>query len=138
MSRAKIAKDVFLGVAALLRADDNDAVFAQAGKTPNHRAIFGKEPIAVQFGEIGERRIEIIEGVRAFGMPGELDALPRGEVGVNLPPGFLEFDFDLPDFIFQTDPHGVGLGVLAKLIQLLLQFEDRFLEIELVFHALRA
>jgi hypothetical protein len=32
----------------------------------------------------------------------------------------------------------VRLGVLAKLIQLALQFDDRLLEIELMFHAGRA
>ena len=67
--------------------------------------------------------------------PGELNALPGAEVGVNLPPRLLEFDFDLLDFLLQADPHGVRLRVLAKLIQLALQFDDRLLEIELMFHA---
>ena len=56
MRGAEIAQDVFLGVAALLRADDHDAVFAQPGKAADHGAVLGKQPVAVQFLKIGERR----------------------------------------------------------------------------------
>ena len=55
MRAAEIAQNVFLRVAALLRADDHDAVFAEPGKTADHRAVLGKKPVAVQFLKIGER-----------------------------------------------------------------------------------
>ena len=54
MRGAEIAQNVFLGVAALLRADDDDAMFAQFGKTADHRAVLGEQPVAVQFLKIGE------------------------------------------------------------------------------------
>ena len=74
-----------------LRADDDDAVFAELGETADHGAVLGKEAVAVQFAEVGEGGVEIIQRVGALGMAGELNALPGGEVGVNLPAGFLEF-----------------------------------------------
>ena len=55
MRGAEIAQNIFLRVAAFLRADDDDAVFAEFGKTADHRAVFGKQPVAVQFLKIRER-----------------------------------------------------------------------------------
>ena len=93
MRGAEIAQDVFLGVAAFLRADDHDAVFAQLGKTADHRAVLGKQPVAVQFLKIGEGVLDIIQRVRAFGMPRELDALPGGEVQRKSAAGFPPVSF---------------------------------------------
>ena len=69
-------------------------------------------------------------------MPGQLDALPGGEIQKNLPPGFLQFFFNELDFFFKTDAQRMFLRVLPEIVQLVLQFDDRFLEIELMFHAL--
>ena len=55
MRGTEIAQNVFLGVAAFLRADDDDAVFAQFCKTADHRAVLGKKPVPVQFLKIRER-----------------------------------------------------------------------------------
>ena len=49
MRGAEVAQDVFLGVAALLRADDHHAVFAQLGEAADHGAVFRIKPVAVQF-----------------------------------------------------------------------------------------
>ena len=93
MGGTEIAQDVFLGVAALLRADDHDAVFAQFGKAADHGAVFGKQPVAVQFLKIGESGLDVIQRVGPLGMAGQLDALPGGEVRENLPPGFRRASF---------------------------------------------
>jgi hypothetical protein len=68
-------------------------------------------------------------------MPRQLDALPRVEVEKNLPAGFLQFFFDELDFFLKADVQRMLFRVFAKVVQLVLQFDDRLLEIELVFHA---
>ena len=88
MRGTEIAQNVFLGVAPLLGADDHDLVLAQMGKAADHGAVLGKKPVAMQFVEIGESGAQVIEGERALGMAGQLDPLPGGEVGKNLPARF--------------------------------------------------
>ena len=68
-------------------------------------------------------------------MPGQLDALPGVEVRENLPPGFLQFFLDELDFLLEADAQRMLFRVLAEVLQLVLQFDDRLLEIELMFHA---
>ena len=135
MRGAEIAQDVFLGVAAFLRADDHDAVFAQPGKAADHRAVLGKQPVAVQFLKIGERPVEVIQRVGPLGMPRQLDALPGGEVRENLPPGFLQLLFDELDFLLEADAERMLFRVFPQFVQLALQFDNRLFEIELMFHA---
>ena len=69
-------------------------------------------------------------------MARELNALPGGEVKENLPPGFLQLSFNDPEFLLETDPQRMLFGMLAEFIQLVLQFDDRLLKIELMFHSL--
>ena len=136
MRGAEVAQNVFLGVAAFLRADDHDAVFAQLGKTADHRAVLGEQAVAVQFLKIRESVLDVIQRVRPLGMARELDALPGGEVQENLPAGFLQFFFDELDFLLEADAQRMFLRMRAEFIQLVLQFDDRLFEIELMFHAL--
>jgi hypothetical protein len=68
-------------------------------------------------------------------MPGQLHPLPRAQIGEYLTPGFLDLLFDQFAFLLKTDVQGVFFGMLLQVLQLGLQFEDRFLEIKLVFHA---
>ncbi len=90
----------------------------------------------MQFAEIGESKVEVVERVRPPGMTGQLDALPGGEVGKDLPSGFFQLFFDELDFLFETDAQRMGFRMLSEVFQLVLEFDDRFFEIELVFHAL--
>jgi hypothetical protein len=106
MRGAEIAQNVFLRVAALLRADDHDAVFAQFGKTADHRAVLGKKPVAVQFLKIRKRTVDIIQRVWPFGMARQLDALPGGEVG-KICRRVSSFFFDELDFLLEADAERV-------------------------------
>jgi hypothetical protein len=135
MRGAEVAQNVFLGVAALLRADDDYAVFAQFRETADHRAILGEQAVAVQFVKIRECVLDVIQRVRALGMPRKLDALPGREVQENLPPGFFQFFFDELDFLFKTDAQGMFFRMQTELVQLVLQLRDRLFEIKLMFHA---
>jgi len=53
MRGAEVAQNI-PSYRGLLRADDEHMVPAEPGKTADHRAIFGKQAVAVQFLEIGE------------------------------------------------------------------------------------
>ena len=68
-------------------------------------------------------------------MARQLDALPGGEVGENLPAGFLQLFFDELDFLLEADAQRMLFRMFAEFVQLALQFDDRLLEIELMFHA---
>ena len=79
--------------------------------------------------------VDIIQRVGALGVARQLNALPRSEIQKNLPPGFLEFFFDQLEFLVKTDAQGMLLRLCPEFFELVLQFDDRFLEIELMFHA---
>ena len=78
MGRTKIAQDVFLGLATFLRADDHDLVVVQPRQTADHRPVVAKQSVTVQFGEIVEGHLQIIQCVGSLGMAGQLHALPGG------------------------------------------------------------
>ena len=134
MGGAEIAEDVFLGIAAFLGADDDDAVVAEAGKAADHGAVIGVLAVAVQFLEIGKGLVDVIQRIGTAGVAGELDALPGGEIVKNLAPGLLDFLFNHLELFFHADAEGMFFRVLPEVIQLGLQFEDGLFKIELVFH----
>jgi hypothetical protein len=70
-------------------------------------------------------------------MARQLDALPGGEIQEDLPPGLLQFFFDELDFLLKADARANAFPGGPQVIQLGLQFDDRLLEIELMFHAWR-
>ena len=118
MGAAEIAQDVLLGVTALLRADDHDAVLAESGKAAHHGAVLGKQAVAVQFLKIGERLSQVIQRVGTLGMAGQLHALPGVEVRENLPAGFLQLLFDELDFLLEADAQGVLFRVFPEVVEL--------------------
>ena len=67
-------------------------------------------------------------------MTGQLHALPGRQIGKDLTACFFELFFNELDFLFKTDAQRMFFGVLTQIAQLILQFDDRFLEIELMFH----
>src|SRR5206468_1330853 len=95
---AEIALEVFLEVAAFLMADDDALFVPDRGEAAGHRAVLGKEPVAVQLDEITERKLDIIERKWPRRVPGNLDALPRGEVFVNHALCFFDFALHSADF----------------------------------------
>ena len=51
--------------------------------------------------------------------------------------GFLELLLDQRDFLLDADVEGVGFRMLLQLLKLVLQFDDRLFEVELMFHRLK-
>ena len=111
-------------------------MLAEFRKPADHGAVIREHAVAMQLLKVRKGQVDVIQHERAPGMPGQLDALPGGEVQKNLPPGFFQLFFNKLDFFFKPDAKRMFLRVGPKIVQLVLQFDDRFLEIELMFHAL--
>src|SRR5205085_12294107 len=88
----------------------------------------------MEFGKIGESFFDVVESKRPFRMASDFDSVPGAEIGKNLALGFLEFFFNYSNFFFEADVQRVGFGMFFQLFELGLQFGNRLLEIELVFH----
>ena len=126
--------DVFLCVAPFLVADDDAFVSANGREAAGHGRVFGEAAVAMQFDEIAEGKLEVVERVRARCMPCDLHALPCSEIGINRLFGFL--DFRLHTQHFGVEVHVVVATVLAQVFEFVFEFHDWFLEIEwLEFHA---
>src|SRR5690606_2433049 len=54
VAHAEVARDVLLGVAALLLADDDDLPAAELSQARDHRGVIAEGPVSVQFGETRE------------------------------------------------------------------------------------
>ncbi len=131
---AEVAFDVLLGVAPFLRADEEDLLVAQFGQAAYQGRVIGEEAIPMQFQEIGKDQGGVIEDERPFGMAGDLDAVPRAEIGEDLAPGFLDLLLQGGDFLVKADARGACFRVFLEVFQLALQLQDRPLEIKLIFH----
>jgi len=128
MSEAEVVLDVLLGVVALLVADDHDALLADAGEAADEGAVVAEAAVAAHFDEVAGEKFEVIEGVRPGGVADDLDALPRGEAGVELVALGLELGLEGLDFW-----SGVG-EVLGELgldgLDFLFEFNQRFFKLE--------
>ena len=65
-----------LGVAAFFLCNDGDRPVFELGHAGDDRRIVAEIAVAVDFLEIREQALQVIDGVRPFGVPRELDALP--------------------------------------------------------------
>src|SRR5262249_32629601 len=69
---------------ALLLADEHDAKVAQPGETRADGAVVPEGTVAVQFDELLEDQVEVIERLRTIRVPGHLDCLPGRQIAVDL------------------------------------------------------
>jgi hypothetical protein len=89
----------------------------------------------VQFGEIVEGAVEVVERVGTPGVAGELHALPGGEVRVNALSGFLDFGPNLIDLTLEVHLDPAWQRGLSQGIQLGLKDNNGLLKIEVGFHS---
>ena len=130
---AKVPLEVLLQLAAFLVADDHALSPRDRRESAGHRAVLGKEPVAVQLDEIAERKLEVIERERPRIVPGDLHALPGRQVFVNGPLGFLDLALHPQDFVVEIDV--VRTRVPFQVGELFLEFDDRFFKFQrLQFH----
>src|SRR5206468_1336527 len=86
MSQAEVALDLFLGVLALVMADEHDLLLADAGEAALDGRVVAEVPIAMQLTELAADDLDIVLEQRPLRMPGDLDGLPGRKVVV----GFTE------------------------------------------------
>ena len=67
-------------------------------------------------------------------MPGDFNAVSGTEVGKNLALGFFELFFDQGNFFLDADSEGMSFRVFSEFFEFGLQFDNRLLEIEMMFH----
>ena len=73
---AEIAHRPFGCRPPLLLSDDHDRPMIEGGRAADDGMVVTEEPVAVQLEEVAEDRVDVIEGIGAVGMAGELDLLP--------------------------------------------------------------
>ena len=81
---AKIAIDALLGVAALLRTEDQHLPSAKGRHAANHGGIVAKTAVAMDLAEIGKDALDVVQRIRTHGVARQLGALPRRELASHL------------------------------------------------------
>ena len=76
MRRAKIAVDALLHVPPLLGADHQNFLAVKAGHAADDRRIVAEAAVAVNLAPVGEHALDVVEGLRTLGMPGQFRLLP--------------------------------------------------------------
>src|SRR5688572_9909362 len=95
--------------------------------------ILRETAIAMQFNEIAEGELKVIQRERPRSMSGDLHALPGSETGINRALGFLDLRFHPADLRIQV--YIVLTAMAAEFVEFLLEFKNGFLEIQgLQFH----
>ena len=84
MRHPEVAVEIVLGIAALLVTDDHDADAVEPRPSADDGRIVPVQPVAVQLDEVGEHGVDVVEWVRAAGMAGDLHALHRREIAIDL------------------------------------------------------
>ncbi len=130
LGHAEVAGDLFLGVAAFLLGDDHDGLAVEEGGAADEGAVVAELAVAVQFLEAGAEQGDVVEGVGAARVAGDLHALPRGEAGVDLALGGGDLFLDAGDLLAEIEV--VLEGLLAELFQLGAQVAQGFLKLERV------
>jgi hypothetical protein len=125
---AEVAFEVFLGIAALLVADDHHPLAADAGESAGHGSIIADVAVAMELAEIGESERDVIEHERAVRVTGDLHALPWGEVFVNPGTCFRELGLHHGDLGRHVDVLGSRFG--PEFFEFAFEFDRGFFEFE--------
>src|SRR4051812_20150947 len=84
LGHAEVAQDLFLGVAALLMADDHAGRALEARQTAHDRGVLRVRAVAVQLFEVGEQCLNVVQCVGPLRMARDLRDLPRRELAVDV------------------------------------------------------
>jgi hypothetical protein len=82
----------------------------------------------VDLGEVLHEQVDVVQGIGALGVAGDLDDLVRGQVGVDLVPFLLDLAAEGGDLV-----PGAGLGGQGQDVDLLLEQGDGTLQLIEVF-----
>ena len=128
LRHAVVAAHPFLGVAALLVADQHDRPAGESREAADDREIVRIHAVAVQFLELVEDRNRVIERVWALRVARELRDLPRRQVGENAVGERAALGPQSRDLLADVDL-GVGRDE-AQLVDLRLELGDGLLEFQ--------
>ena len=84
MRHAEVAIQVLLGIPAFLMTDHHDAGAIEPRPPSHNRRVVPIEPVAVELDEVGEDGVHVVERVGTAGMTGDLHALHRRQVLIDL------------------------------------------------------
>ena len=108
----------------------------EAGHSANNGGIVAESAIAVDFAEVGEQPLDVIESLRTLGMAGEFGLLPGGLRCIDLFAQSVETLLELRQLLVRAVITGRGslnLGDLAlDVFQFLLRFVVGFHELRLI------
>ncbi len=125
---AEVAGDFFLGVAALVVADEHDLVAADAADAGDDGFVIAEGAVAVEFVEVFDDHVDVVAGLRARGVAGDLDGFPCGEVLV----GFFEEGGEgiAQGIYFRGKVGALGFLGADEFIDLAFHRKDGFFEFE--------
>src|SRR5439155_7573787 len=83
--------DLLLDVPSFLMPHHRHGHSLIRGEAPHDGRVVSKLPISMDFHQVSEEHLEVLQCVRALGVTGYLGLLPGGEAGVNLASEVLEF-----------------------------------------------
>src|SRR5258708_29209637 len=133
MRQTKGALLLLLGVAPLLVAQDHHRLTVNAGDAAHQGPVVAVAAIAAQLEEVVTDQLDIVGGVWAVAVAGDLHFLPGGEGTVDGARLLLRLALQLLDL-----PALLELLLVAALLQqpcqLLVEVGERTLEIEIVRH----
>ncbi len=124
----EIAVLAFLGVAAFLVADDHHALAVETGQTTNDGRIIRIIAVAMQLFEIGKQMLDVIQRIGALRVARNLRNLPGRELGVDILGQRLAFLLQPANLVGNIE--GRIILHITQLLDLVLQFGDRLLEIQ--------
>src|SRR5690606_29907120 len=126
VAHAEVPRDVLLGVATLLLADDHHLAAVELGQTGDHRRVVAERAVAVELLEARERLRQVVEGRGAAGRARHLHALPAREVLERVALEALEPRLEEGDLLGEVD--ALLVGVPTHVLDLGLQVLDRLLK----------
>ena len=88
---SEIPSDLLLDVPSFLMPHHRHGHSLIRGEAPHDGRVVSKLPISMDFHQVSEEHLDVIQCVRALGVTGYLGLLPGGEAGVNLASEVLEF-----------------------------------------------
>src|SRR5215203_4045258 len=127
MGHAEVALDPAIDVRSFVVTKEDDIVVPDPGEPASHGRVVAEEPVAGELVEIVGQGVAVSPEVRTLGVAGHLDALVRGEVGVDAPSGRVECLFEAGDLPPQLRARA---GEPPELRDALLEVLDRALEVE--------
>ena len=127
-AHAEVAQAPLACIATFLLPHHHAGGAIEAREPADDAQVVGKVAVSVQFDEVSEDVADVVQRVRALGMPRNLGDLPRREVRIDVFGELQALLAELVDFFRNVDG-GLGLHI-AQLFDLAFEIGNRLLEIE--------